>query len=328
MAVDHNKYKNSKSTHYISNSGHDENGAYHGGKAGDQSATEWSVIKWYNRPWTCVLRYPDEKVADLIADFAIDAAFNNNIGYDQYERTSYWSVLAKSDYEPAKVKTKCEADCTAGVTANVKAVGYKLNIMKLKNLSTSIYSGNMKVKFKAAGFEVLTDKKYLNGYSYLKPGDILLYEGHHAATNITWGYNVSKTNTTTNTAVEDIYVSGAWYIREKPDKNSKALMIVKNGMKVEYLGEEQNNWLKVRYGMFIGWMSVRAKANIDKMFKNLKVKKGNWYIREKASSSSVALTVVKGGETVKWYFGDLANAWYHVEYKGTIGYISSRAIEQ
>ena len=34
------KYILSTGTHYISNSGSDENGAYHGGKAGDQSGHE------------------------------------------------------------------------------------------------------------------------------------------------------------------------------------------------------------------------------------------------------------------------------------------------
>ena len=42
----------------ISNCGHDENNRYSGGKAGDQTGTEWRVINWYNRPWKCVLRHP------------------------------------------------------------------------------------------------------------------------------------------------------------------------------------------------------------------------------------------------------------------------------
>ena len=37
----------------ISNCGHDENGRYSGGKAGDQTGTEWRVINWYNRPCGC-----------------------------------------------------------------------------------------------------------------------------------------------------------------------------------------------------------------------------------------------------------------------------------
>ena len=33
----------------ISNCGHDENGRYSGGKAGDQTGTEWQVINWYSK---------------------------------------------------------------------------------------------------------------------------------------------------------------------------------------------------------------------------------------------------------------------------------------
>ena len=327
MAVNYDKYKNSKSTHWISNSGHDENGAYHGGKAADQTGGEWAIIRWYNRPWTCVLRHPDEKVAEMIADFAIDAALNDNIGYDQYERTSYWYALKESEYQPSKVKIKCEADCTAGVTANVKAVGYVLGVAKLKNVSTEIYSGNMKAKFKAAGFEVLTDKKYLNGYSYLKPGDILLYEGHHAATNLTWGKNAVKNEPEVPAAVDEIYISGHWYIREEPNKNAKALTVVKNGMTVEWLGEEQNGWLKVRYGAYIGWMSKRAKLTESKPV-SLTVKKGNWYIRKEASVASKAVGSVKGGNAVKWDGKTVVTGWYCVEFNGGKGWISAKGIER
>lgn len=54
----------------ISNCGHDENNRYSGGKAGDQTRTEWRVINWYNRPWKCVLRHPDAKVRKMIASMA------------------------------------------------------------------------------------------------------------------------------------------------------------------------------------------------------------------------------------------------------------------
>lgn len=42
----------------------------------------------------------------------------------------------------------------------------------------------MKSTFKKAGFQLLTASKYLKGFDYLMPGDILLYEGHHTATNL------------------------------------------------------------------------------------------------------------------------------------------------
>lgn len=76
----------------ISNCGHDENNRYSGGKAGDQTGTEWQVINWYNRPWKCVLRHPDAKVRKMIASMAKAAAVNNKIGYDQSERYTFGSI--------------------------------------------------------------------------------------------------------------------------------------------------------------------------------------------------------------------------------------------
>ena len=37
---------------------------------------------------------------------------------------------------------------------------------------------------------MLTDSKYLTGCDYLLPGDILLYDSHHTATNVTIGKKV------------------------------------------------------------------------------------------------------------------------------------------
>ena len=58
----------------ISNCGHDENGRYAGGKAGDQTGTEYQIMNWYSRPWMCVLRFENRKTASLIADMAKKAA--------------------------------------------------------------------------------------------------------------------------------------------------------------------------------------------------------------------------------------------------------------
>ena len=197
MSIDYNKYIMSTGTHYISNSGQDENKGYHGGKAGDQTGKEWQLKAWYNRPWSVVLRYPDIAVGLKIADLGCAAALNDKIGYDQWQRTTYWTQLQKAGYDPSKITTACEEDCTAGVTANVKAVGYLMSIKALQNLPTDTYSGNMRSRFVAAGFKALTASKYLTSPNYLLPGDILLYEGHHAATNITYGKDVrlSQPNT-------------------------------------------------------------------------------------------------------------------------------------
>lgn len=182
-------YINNKDTHYISNSGSDERGKLSGGKAGDQTKKEWVLKNWYNRPWNYVLRYPDEKVRLKIAELGIKAALNNKVGYDQNQRNTYWTQLKNNNYDPSKITTACEGDCSAGVIANIKAAGHLLNINELKNLNAS-YSGNLRSGCRKAGFIVLTDKKYLKNPDYLLPGDILLYENHHAATNITKGSKV------------------------------------------------------------------------------------------------------------------------------------------
>lgn len=172
----------------IANSGKDENGRYSGGKAGDQTTHEWEVRTWYNRPWNCVLRHPDKSVGKDIALIALHGAANDLIGYDQYQRTTLWAQLEKAkNYDPANIKTACEADCSAGVAAVVKAVGYRKGIEKLKAVSKDCWTGNLRAALKAAGFEVLTDRKYLSSDAYLLPGDILLNESSHTAINLDAG---------------------------------------------------------------------------------------------------------------------------------------------
>ena len=89
----------------IANCGHDERNKYCGGKAGDQTGSEWAVIPWYDRGWNVVLRHPDQKVGQLIADLAYEAAQNDLIGYDQNQRVDYWYALVKANYRPAQFDT-------------------------------------------------------------------------------------------------------------------------------------------------------------------------------------------------------------------------------
>lgn len=159
----------------ISNSGKDERGKYNSGKAGDQTGEEWCQRDWYDRPWTAILRYPDAEIREMIASLSEKAADNDNIGYDQWQRTTFWNELSKVGYDPSAITTPCESDCSAGVAAIVKAVGYLKDIDKLKSIPESMYTGNEKTILKNAGFECYTDSKYLKSDSELIRGDILLY---------------------------------------------------------------------------------------------------------------------------------------------------------
>lgn len=199
----------------ISNCGHDERGKYSGGAAGDQTGTEWAVIKWYNRPWKCVLRHPDKKVRSMIAQMAKAAANNNMVGYDQSQRYTFWEHLKTSNYDPAKITVKCEADCSSGVAAIVKGAGYRLGIQKLKDVSIYCYTGNLRAALKAAGFEVLTDSKYLTSDAYLLEGDVLLNDSCHTATNLTAGSKASGGTASSGTAAPKVKIDAA----QSKDKN-------------------------------------------------------------------------------------------------------------
>ena len=210
----------------ISNCGHDERNKYSGGKAGDQTGQEWAVIPWYDRGWNVVLRHPNRKVGQLIADLAYEAAQNNNIGYDQNQRLNYWNALVRANYRPAQITTLCEADCSSGVIANVKAAGYLLNDAKLKAVSIYCYTGNLREALKAAGFEVLTARKYLTSDQYLLPGDILLLEGHHVATKLTAGVKAQVETQTNVTYPSWVKLDDTWYYRLANGQNAHGWQLI------------------------------------------------------------------------------------------------------
>lgn len=171
----------------ISNCGHDERGKYSGGNAGDQTGTEYQVRSWYNRPWLCVLRHPDEKVRETLAKIAKNAANNDCIGYDQSQRTTYYEALKAANWKPKNIKKKCEADCSSSTAANVIATGHQLGDRRLQGVNPNCTTSNLRDALKAAGFKVLTDYKYLTSDAYLLPGDVLLNDGRHVAINLTRG---------------------------------------------------------------------------------------------------------------------------------------------
>lgn len=176
-----------KAKHMISNCGHDERGKYSGGAAGDQTGGEYAVIPWYNRPWNVVLRAPTKEIGQTLAKVARAAANNNKIGYDQSQRQTYYEQLKKAGWDPAKIKTKCEADCSSSTAANVIATGHILHVKALQKVSPDCWTGNLKSALVKAGFKALTSEMYTDSPDYLKEGDILLNEKHHVAINLTKG---------------------------------------------------------------------------------------------------------------------------------------------
>lgn len=222
----------------ISNCSKDERGKYRGGKAGDQTGGEWKIRTWYNRPWSHVLRFEDPEIAEMIATLSEEAAKNDNIGYDQSERTTFWKYLSGAGYHPKNIKVKCEADCSAGVAAIVKATGYLLNKSKLQAVSKDCYTGNLRKALVTAGASVYTAGKYLKSGDYLKRGDILLYEGHHTCINLTTGKNVKPD--VLSVACERLN------LRKGPGTKHEIINTLYRGDPCKVLEREKNGWYKVR----------------------------------------------------------------------------------
>ena len=198
----------------ISNSGKDERGQYHGGKAGDQTGEEWLIRDWYNRPWTAILRHPNANIREMIASYSEKAAANNHIGYDQYERTTFWNELKNSDYDPSNISNDCEADCSAGVAAIIKAIGFIIGDEKMQNVPETMWTGNEKQSLKNAGFDVLTDSKYLTSDSELVRGDVLLYHNAkkktgHTAIYLSGSTEIQNGGKSVDELAKEV-ISGKW----------------------------------------------------------------------------------------------------------------------
>ena len=194
----------------------DENGKIHSGDAGDQTKKEVCTRNWYSKPWTSVIRAKDSSVAEKIAKAMEQACANDNIGYDQYQRTTLYARAKETVWDLSKIAEKCECDCSSLVAVCVNAAGIPV--------SKDIYTGNQKAALSGTGaFEVLTDSKYIGSSTYLQRGDILLGDGHTAIV-------LSGSVTTTKVEEPAAKVSGIPVLKKGSKGQSvKALQILLTG---------------------------------------------------------------------------------------------------
>ena len=151
----------------------DENGKTHGGKAGDQSGKEVSTQAWYRhkKGWR-VLRCNDADKAEKIARAMQAACDNANIGYDQYQRDTLYNLAKTVDFDPGRVKTPCETDCSALVRVCCAYAGVMVGNMRTTN--------EAKILLASGEFTELKGAKYTDQSAYLRRGDILVTrtQGH------------------------------------------------------------------------------------------------------------------------------------------------------
>lgn len=151
----------------------DERGKISGGKAGNQNGKEISRQPWYrhSKGWR-VLRCNDADKAEKIARAMEAACDNRNIGYDQGQRDTLYNLAKTVDFDPARVKTPCETDCSALVRVCCAYAGVMVGNMRTTN--------EAKILLASGEFIELKESRYTDQSSCLRRGDILVTrtQGH------------------------------------------------------------------------------------------------------------------------------------------------------
>ena len=172
----------------------DENGKARGGAAGDQTGKE--VMRQTlsgSGSWSKILRPP--KNAAVMVTQVNNAAANDNIGYDQSNRTSLYNLAKAANWNLSKVG-KCECDCSSLIAVLCNCAGFAV--------SPDMYTGNEIAALKAVGF-----KEIAYASSTLQAGDVLWRSGHTAIVVSTTNGSQQPTPSTPSTSA-GLAVDGEW----------------------------------------------------------------------------------------------------------------------
>ena len=125
----------------------DEHNRVSGGKAGDQTGKEVCVRSWYSKPWGCVIRFQDARMAEKVAQAMEMAAANNRIGYNQNQRNTLLKEARKHNYDISKVAVPCETDCSALVSVACMYAGVPESALTL--MGNCAHTRNLKQMLKS-----------------------------------------------------------------------------------------------------------------------------------------------------------------------------------
>ena len=213
------------------------------GLKGDQTKNEVCITDWYNGNWLAVFRPKQKRHADIIATKCEDACKNDNIGYSQYSRYSLYNEVCNTNFDIKGLKKKVNCDCSSLVMTCCRSA----NITVPKAMATYTMMSDM---MKTGNFQLLSDKKYLSDYRYLKRGDILLKSGHTAIV-LTDGDGAYSTGTKIkakymprefDNKLSGVKITtGNVYMRDGSGKNYGTLCVIKPNTKVRCYGFYSNS---------------------------------------------------------------------------------------
>ncbi len=321
----------------------DENGAAHGGKAGDQrGGAEVSTQAWYkhSKGWR-VFRLKDPAKAEKVAATMEWACASDLIGYDQYQRNTLYNELKKSGFGGAPVLSKAvETDCSALIRVCLAFASI--------DVPADFYTGSMAKQMLATGEIIeLTGSKYTDSPDYLGKGDILVTK--------TKGHTVMVLNNGEKyEGVVEVKPKefGADVLRRGDDGEAVRLMqdyLIKLGYDLGAFGADGDFGSKTESalkafqtdrgleadGEFGEKSHAAMMAAIDALddvpvippvdVGDLTVKPGSWRIRTGPGTAYPTAGYVKGGEKLTKID---PGKWTPVLYKGEVCWISRDGLEE
>lgn len=152
----------------IGNASKDENNGIKDGTSGDQTGKEVYIRNWYlhSKGWV-VLRCKEPAKRERIAEAMEKACANDQIGYDQNQRTTLFTNVKDKGFDPSRTTKNVETDCSALVRV---CIAYAYGEDVAGNIRTV---SEPEILVETGLFEKLTADKYCKSSDYLLRGDIL-----------------------------------------------------------------------------------------------------------------------------------------------------------
>lgn len=306
----------------VANCGHDENGRYSGGQAGDQSGTEWYIREDYDFGQSVYLVHPDDAVNDLMARMAVNGARNDNIGYDQGQRTTFYVCLKAANWVVSAIKKKCESDCSSGVGALGEACVQRLKLTKA-HISKDIYTGNLKAAFVAAGWNAYTYDQLIKKYGRKPTGCIQLNPAKHVNVVVEGASNLKDSPVTSaakqkvNAQIVKDVAAGKYGDNPKRAERLKAL-----GYDPVVVQAAVNEYIKT--GKLPSTMTVATAASKQryaitaKSGVNVRSGAGTGYAKVDAYAKNEVVTVTDTKKISDELWGRTADGWFAIQYNGSI----------
>ena len=321
----------------------DENGRASGGKAGDQTGKEVSTQSWYNhtKGWR-VFRAIDPVSAEKIAVAMERACANQHIGYDQSQRNTLYKAAEPFGFDPGKVTTDVECDCSALVRVCCAYAG-------IMSLPSDFRTGNMPTNLgKTGAFVELKGDKYQCQSTYLGRGDILVtktsghtvvvlsngskYEGSVAPHAYSLGERVLKhgdEGADVKSMQEQLitlgYDLGKWGAdSDFGDCTELALLAFQRQAGIEADGECGPITIEALSHSLDAMQSPSSTEEKEKRERLVTIVGGNCYIRSEPNTDGKKLGVAHNGELLPWAGAVSEGGWNAVTYNGTSAWVSGK----